>query len=446
MHLSRRGLLTGGVVLAATALAGCGGDARPPVTAADIAPPTEPVTIDWMAPELLTNDGKDLRRSLVRAFQKRFPNITVRLVQVPPTTDVRRTTLTTQIASGAVTPDVYLGDCAWPAQFAHNSLAMPLGRVADDEEFWSGYPEEVVSSISYQGQVYAFPCYLDLAFLYYRADLLDKHGLEVPATWEELRRTALRLIDTGDVRYGLVWQGMSGEPLTCNVSEFVADAGGALMDLRARRVRVDSPEARRALTFMTELVSEGVSPEAVGTFAEEQTLTAFAGGQAAFLRNWSYAWGSANDPESSLVAGKVGAVLRPTFEGAGTERHSTLGGWHNFVNPHTAHPGAAVAFARWVAEEEAQTLMAATSPYLPTLSAVLDNPRIAGPDKPTNRLSADAAIVLRPFGSPHYPAISKAIYTDVNRLLVDGADPGAVGDTLTEMAQGMALARDGVAL
>lgn len=444
MDLSRRALLGGGAAVAAASLAGCSsgaGQARDAL-AAEI--PDRPVRIDWISQVLADNDGKDLRRTLVTAFQKRYPTITVNLVDVPPTTDVRRTTLTTQIASGATSPDVFLGDCIWPAQFAYNSLAQPLGEVDEEREFWSDYPDPVSTAVSFEGSAYAFPMYVDISFLYYRKDLLDKHGFDPPETWEQLSDIGLKLKEAGDVRYGFVWQGASSETVTCNFNEFLADAGGSLMNESATEVTVDSDAGRRAMEYMAGLVSSGVSPAGVGTFAEEQSMTAFSSGQAAFLRNWSYAWGAANGPDSG-VSGKVGAVLRPRFEGGEQRGQSTLGGWHNYVNPHTRNLGASVAFARWVAQEEAQTIMATTSPYTPPLSSVLADPEVTGQDNPTFKLSADAQFVVRPSQSPNYPQISKAVYTNVNPLVVSGGR-GDVDAVITEMAQGMRTASEGAAL
>ncbi|RCV51161.1 extracellular solute-binding protein [Marinitenerispora sediminis] len=443
MRLSRRTLLRAAAAMAATSLAGCATGGGDPLAGRSTAVPEEPVSIGWMAQRLADNEGRDLRRTLAEAFQRRYPTITVHLTEVPPTTDVRRTTLTTQIASGSPQPDVYLGDCVWPAQFAHNSLAAPLGAVAEHRRFWDGFPEPVAEAVRYGRQAWAYPLYVDYAFLYYRADLLDKHGLAVPRTWEELVRTALRLKEAGDVRYGFVWQAASSEALTCNVNELLADAGGALMDAEARRVLVRSDAARHTLEFMAGLVADGVSPAAVGTFAEEQAMTAFSSGQAAFLRNWSYAWGAAN-AERSAVRGKVGATLRPAFDGVGRRGLATMGGWHNFVNPHTEQLGAALAFARWMAEEEAQTLMATTSPYTPALSSVLSAPAVVGQDNPTFRLASEAELVLRPTRSPYYPQISKAVYTNVNPIVVAGG--GDVGGAVDAMADEMTQARDGAAL
>lgn len=444
MHLSRRALLGGGATLATAALAGCAGGQDGPRSIRDAEIPDGPVTIHWLSQVLADNEGKDLRDTLVTAFGKRHPNITVKLIQVPPTTDVRRTTLTTQIASGSTTPDVYLGDCTWSAQFAYNSLAQPLGDIAAEQEFWDDFPDPVTAAVSYEGGAYAFPMYVDIAFLYYRADLLDKHGLEPPRTWEQMADTALKLKEAGDVRYGFVWQGASSETVTANFNELLADAGGSLMDDAAEKVTVNSDAGRRALSFMADLVADGVSPAAVGTFAEEQAMTAFSGGQAAFLRNWSYAWGAANSPGGSSVAGKVGAVLRPGFEGTGRRGLSTLGGWQNYVNPHTRNLGAAVAFARWVAGEEAQTIMATTSPYTPPRSSVLSDPEVTGQDNPTFGLSADARFVVRPSQSPRYPQISKAVYTGVNPVIIEGG--GDIDAVLDTMERNMVAGRDGTAL
>jgi multiple sugar transport system substrate-binding protein len=107
-------------------------------------------------------------------------------------------------AGGAATPDLHMGDIAWPAQFAYNALAPPA--------FWRRYPEAVIRSLSFEGEAYAF--YADQAYLYYCADLLQRHGLAVPRTWEELADAAERVVGAGDAEVGLAMQGAVYEGLT----------------------------------------------------------------------------------------------------------------------------------------------------------------------------------------------------------------------------------------
>lgn len=443
--LGRRAFLGGTVGLAASALVGCGGARRTdPFAGQSTALPSHPVDLHWMCQELPREAGGDCRTVLADAFSKEHPNISIRLIQVPDETDVRRTALTAQIASGSETPDVYLGDVVWPAQFAYNSLAAPLGTLEEDRRFWSDFPPAVVGSLQYEGRMWAYPVYIDEAFLYYRADLLQEAGFAPPSTWEELEDICHELLEAGKVRYGFVWQADASETLTCNVNEFVADAGGRFLNSAGNKVLADSPQTRRAVGYMTHLVQAGVSPNSVSTFAEDEASAAFLSGQAAFMRNWSYAWGEANDPSLSAVAGKVGVVPRPVFADSGQEPLSTLGGWHAFVNPHAAEPGAALAFAKWLAGPTAQRILATQTSYTPARTSVLLSDEVRTQSNPTFQLAAHTNFVNRPTQSPYYPQISEAIYTNVNPLIASGG--GDVGDRVAAMAEGIEQAKDGLAL
>lgn len=441
MQMSRRSVLAGGAALALS-LAGCGRSAEDPLAGKNADPPTGPAEIEWLAQSLDANDGSDLRQVLVSAFHAAHPNITVHIAQAPSATDVQRATLTTQIASGSPRPDVYLGDCVWPAQFAHNSLALGLDRLVAPE-FWDDFADPVVTSLTYDGQRWAFPVYLSESFLYYRTDLLAKHSIPVPRTWEEVSRAARTLAGSGDVRYGLVWQGASSEGLTCNFTEFVADAGGHLVTEDYRAAALDSEAGRRALGFLDELVGTGASPRSVGTFNEQESLTTFAGGEAAFMRNWSYAWASAHDPSDSSIADRVGVALRPGFDGSPRQGLSTVGGWHNFVNPHTEELGAALVFARWMSGVEAQTLMAERSTYIPASRTALAAPRVTGLRNPIFDLATQVDLVPRPTRTPYYPKVSEAIYTRINPVVLGsagtrGALP-AIADDINAALKGVAL-------
>ncbi|MFI8995281.1 extracellular solute-binding protein [Streptomyces sp. NPDC053542] len=421
MPLSRRSLLrtTTGAAASLAAVAGCGrAVARGPDLSGAAGIPRGPVTIRWWAGRVAARDGSDLRPALVRAFRRKYRNITVQLIAAPPTTDVARATLTTQVTSGSPSPDVYMGDIAWPAQFAYNSLAVPLDPLLP-KGYWQRYPEELVRALTYQGSVYAFPLYLDEAFLYYRKDLLHKHGLRPPGSWEELASSAAKIQRAGDADLGFVWQGTVYEGLTANVAELVADAGGSILSPDARTVTFDSPAGVRAVSYLRELIARGVTPSSVTTFVEQDSLDAFTSGRSVFLRNWLYAWGVADNPASSRVAGKIGVMRRPGFEG-GTGGRSCLGGWCNYLNPHSRHLGAALAFARFLAEEEGQSILAREAAVLPPLLSQLHGKAVARSSNPAFALARDVRLVARPTRTPEYPMVSKAVFTRVNEVLSGG--------------------------
>ena len=172
--------------------------------------------------------------------------------------------------------------------------------------------------------------------MYYRKDLLAKEGLPPPTTWEQLESEAKTLQKAGLVKYGFVWQGASYEGLTCNFMEYLTSAGGTATNSDYTTATLDSPAAVKAVTFMRSLITSGVTPAAVTTFQEPQAMTTFAAGQAAFLRNWDYAYSTATTPATGkLTASQVGVEPMPAFAGQPTPGYSNIGGWNMYINPHS---------------------------------------------------------------------------------------------------------------
>jgi multiple sugar transport system substrate-binding protein len=404
-------------------------------------PGDEPARITWWSANIANDSGGDLRSALVDLFQQRYPHITVDIVAAPSDTDTNRTTLTTQIAAGSPTPDVVMGDIAWPGQFAKNKLAVPLTTLVPDE-FWAQFPEGLRKAAQVDGDYYMFPIYIDESFLVYRQDLLQKHSLRVPESWEEVAETSRKLIDAGDVASGLVYQGNVYEGMTCNTTEFVADAGGSLTNGGVTRPEATNSETRRALEFMHQLVADGITPRAALTHIEQSSLDAFTTGRAAFLRNWSYAYDTANSASASSVAGKVGIRSRPGFDG-GPAGNSTIGGWGNYINPHTAHPAAALAFAKWMSDEEAQQLIVRKGSVIPARAASLTSPDAVAADRPQYRIAKDITLVPRPTATAFYPKLSQAVYVHANSI---AAGQESVAGGTRAMASQMTVALAGKAL
>lgn len=443
VQLGRRGFLSGALGAAgALLLAGCS-SGQGSINFSDwpTEPDDKPARITWWSASIPDDSGGDLRGALVAAFQKRYPHISVNVVSAPSDTDTNRTTLTTQIAAGSPTPDVVLGDIAWPGQFAMNKLAAPLKSLVPTD-FWEQFAPGLRKAAQVGGEYYMFPAYIDEAFLVYRKDLLAKHSLQVPNSWEELESTSKKLIEAGDVQTGFVWQGSVYEGLTCNIVEFLADAGATLTDTGVTRPLVTSSDAERAFAFMRKLITDGVSPKAALTYIEQSSLDAFTTGRAAFHRNWSYAYDTANSGSTSKVAGKVGIRSRPGFDG-GTSGNSTIGGWGNYINPHTANPAAAVTFGKWMAGEEGQQLIVAKGGVIPARTASLTSPAAIKKNRPQYRIAKNITLVPRPTASGYYPKLSQAVYVNANSLI---AGQESVAGGVSQMSSQMTTALKGEAL
>ena len=436
--LRRRGgfALAAGACAAALAVSACSGSGTGTTgggASASVKPSTSG-SIVWSASPLTGTGANDARTVLIKAFEKQYPNIKVSLVSAPTDTDTNRATLATEISGGSSTPDVFMGDVVWPAQFGAHQLAVPLSSVLP-KSYWSKFAPGLVQGATYKGQVYGSPLFEDQGFLYYRKDLLAKEHLAVPTTWEQLQADSIKLVHAGLIKYGFVWEGDAYEGLTCNFAEYLADAGGAPTNAGYTKATLNSAAATKAITFMRGLITSGASPAAVSTFQEPQAMNTFGGGNAAFLRNWDYAYSAATTPSSGgkLTASQVGVAPLPTFAGQSAPGYSNIGGWNMYINPHSKNMGADVTFIEWLSSPAAQDILSQRYGFISTVTSVRDSAAVIA-SNPVFAVVPKTKLTPRPAGTPEYPQLSTAIYQNVNGALAGSASPAGAASAMQSAA------------
>ena len=391
-------------------------------------------SIVWSASPLSGTGANDARTVLINAFEKQYPNIHVSLVSAPTDTDTNRATLATTISGGSATPDVFMGDVIWPAQFGAHQLAVPLSQYLP-ASYWSKFAPGLVQGASYQGKVYGSPLFEDQGFLYYRKDLLAKEHLPVPTTWEQVEADSVKIVHAGLSKYGFVWEGDSYEGLTCNFMEYLTDAGGAPTNNAFTQATLSSPASIKAITFMRSLITSGATPAAVTTFQEPQAMNTFGDGNAAFLRNWDYAYSAATTASSGgkLTASQVGVAPLPTFAGQSYPGYSNIGGWNMYINPHSAHTAADLTFIQWLSSPAAQDILSERYGFISTVTAVRSDPKVIG-SNPVFAVVPKTKLTPRPAGTPEYPALSTAIYQNVNGALAGSNSPSGAASAMQSAA------------
>ena len=426
-HGKRRYTLAAVGAAAVLALAACSSNTSGNGGSSASAPPvTGSATsgnITWWASPITTS-SPDPRVVLIDAFEKAYPKIHVNLQSAPTDTDTNRASLITTISGGAASPDVYMGDVIWPAQFGHSGLAVPLSKYFPSS-YWSAFAPGLVSGATYNGQVYGAPFFEDQGFMYYRKDLLTKEHLSVPTTWQQLESDAVKIKNAGLTKYGYVWQGDSYEGLTCNFMEYLGSAGGTALNSGMDKSTLDTPAATQAATFMRSLITSGATPGAVTTFQEAQAMSAFATGQAAFLRNWDYGWSYAATKSSpSTVVGKVGVAPLPSFPGQPSPGTSNIGGWNLYINPHSKNIAADVTFIKWMTSPAAQTILGTQFSEIPTVQSVRSSAAVQKVN-PVLAIVGKTRLIPRPAQTPQYAKVSQAIYTNINAMLSGSSSPSA---------------------
>lgn len=379
-------------------------------------------------------EGDVIRRQLAR-FADAHPGVRVDLQVTPDSADQRHQLYVQWLNARAESPDVLQLDVIWIAEFAAAGWVLPLDRFAPDAD---DFVPAALEAARWNGSLYALPWFIDVGLLYWRTDLLE----HAPRSLAELREDAQRLRDAGSVRAGLVWQGARYEGLVTVFLEHLTAFGGGILDDRGR-VIVNAPEAVRALTFMTDAVrAGGIVPASALTWQEEQTRFAFQNGDAAFMRNWPYAWSLVQDASQSRVAGRVAVATFPAGEGG--RAAAALGGAQLAVNAWSAHPALAYELAAFLTAPAQMLERARLASQLPARRSVYDETLAEELRLPLDQVTAalDAA-VARP-ATPVYSELSELLQVRIHRALTgQQTAEDALGEAARELRE--LLARAGLA-
>ncbi len=305
-------------------------------------------------------------------FNALCPNVTLDVLQMPDSATERLNLYLQFWEQEDPTVDVFQVDVIWPAIIAPHVVDMYEYL---DEETIGWYFPDMISGQTVDGRLVAIPWFSDAAGLYYRTDLLEEYGVDVPTTWAELEEAAQFIqdsvrADTGNEEFwGYVWQGNDYEGLTCDAHEWIVSETGDSFITQDGEVNVNNDAVIAAMERAAGWVGT-ISPPDVTTFQEEESRAVWQAGNAAFMRNWPYAYGLGN-ADDSVIAGNFDWVPLPAGE---TRVGACLGGWQLAVSRYSDNVDAAVAVAAFMASPGEQTIRA-LSPQgnPPTIPSVYEN-------------------------------------------------------------------------
>ncbi len=355
-----------------------------------------------------------IRRQLER-FGREHPSIKVALRATPDAADQRHQLYVQWLNARASDPDVLQLDVVWTPEFAAAGWIASLDRFLPSvDQFFAA----AVAADRWNGALYALPWFIDVGMLYRRTDLVPRPPRDL-ADLEQLARGAR---DQRGVPFGIVWQGARYEGLVTVFLEYLGAFGGAILDDHGRVV-VDSEAADKALTYMRDSIYvDGVVPQAVLTWQEEQTRFAFQAGQAVFMRNWPYAYALLDDPSQSSVAGRFAVTSMPA--GPGGTPTAALGGSALAINAFSEQPAAAYQLIDYLLQPEQMIERARVAGQFPTRPSLYETPALADAltMPPADALKVIERAVPRPV-TPVYTALSEILQISLHRALTHQEEP-----------------------
>ena len=263
-------------------------------------------------------------------------------------------------------------DVVWPGAFAPYLVDLKPKLGAQARLHAAG----IIANDTVGGHLVAMPWFGDFGILYYRTDLLKKYGYKPADHLDPALRDGEedpgRRAGANPQFSGFVFQGNGYEGLTCDALEWIASSGGGQF-IEGGKATINNPKAAAMLDLFRKNI--GVStPRGVTSYQEGETHTAFVTGNAAFMRNWPYAYSIAADPKQSKVVGKFSVTTLP--HGPGGHPVGTVGGWQLAVNKYSKHQDAAIEFVRYMTSPAVEKFDAITNTNVPTIPAVAKDPAV----------------------------------------------------------------------
>ena len=377
-------------------------------------PAPEPVSILMPAP------FADATAELVETFNREHPGIALSVTRGPLETEAVSDLAISSLLLGNSPYDVLLMDVTWTPKYAKAGWLEPLEAWLGADALEDLAPGAELGN-AFDGHLWRFPLVADMGLLFWRTDLMEAP----PRTPSELEAISQSLQQERRVRWGYVWEGRQYEGLSCTYLEVLRGFGGRW--LRDGSPDLNSNAAIAASQWLRHLVDVGITPPAVANMAEPEALQTFETGDAAFMRNWPYAWAELNK-NGSLLAGKVGIT---TMVSEPQEPHvATQGSWGLSVLSSSQHKQAAVEALQFLTSTAAQKQLNLNWGYTPTRLSVFEDPELirANPVLPELQ-AALAAAVLRPV-TPIYAQLSDLLYREVNTVITGEVAAAPAMETL----------------
>ncbi|MEL6915472.1 MAG: extracellular solute-binding protein [Pseudomonadota bacterium] len=201
------------------------------------------------------------------------------------------------------------------------------------------------------GSLFGIPYGSETSVLYYRTDIFEKHGLEVPETYDELLTLACQIPELEPGMGGVASRAASGHQASHAFLLHLAPLGGRVFD-EAWNPIINNAAGVEAAEALKQIVDCG--PEGSSAFGPAEAANAFAQGQAAmFLDSIAFA-ATFEDESRSTVAGNVGWAAHPV----GVRAASQTGGFGIAIPSNGENKEAAFLLMQWLTSKEGDLLTA----------------------------------------------------------------------------------------
>jgi multiple sugar transport system substrate-binding protein len=203
------------------------------------------------------------------------------------------------------------------------------------------------------GSLFGIPYGSETSILGYRKDIFEKHGLEVPETYDQMLELACKIPELEPGMGGVASRAASGHHASHAFLLHLAPLGGRIFDDNWNPT-MNSAEGVAAAEALKKIVDCG--PEGATNFGFGEALGAFLQGDTAMFLDTTVVSGQTLDPDRAApeVLGNVGWAMHPM----GVRRGSQTGGFGIGIPANAENKEAAFLLMQWLTSKKGDKLVA----------------------------------------------------------------------------------------
>jgi multiple sugar transport system substrate-binding protein len=291
------------------------------------------------------------------------------------------------------------------------------------------YMPGAIAGSKADGKVYGIPLFTERPVLYYRTDIFESLGIEVPKTFDELLAVAKRLHDPANRMYGFAERGQAAGSIT-QFYAFIYGFGANPQSADFKTATANSPEMMAAYEFYGDILGN-YGPPGVLNMNWGETMNLFAEGLVAMRVDCDSQYATAVDPTKSQVAANVGFAPFPA--GPNGFCAWNVAPWGLCIPAFSEKKDAAWEFLRWATSKEmALAAMRDAGQFSPRQSPWND-PAVTD-TLPESLVSAVKTTMVSPYAIERPVCIQVGKSRDIIGTVVQAAIQGTRGAELQRLA------------
>ncbi len=293
-------------------------------------------------------------------------------MDIIPYVGLRERTLA-DLVGGAGTFDVITMDIVWMGEWAEAGFIAQLDDLIERDgiDLDAFLPGALDGLAYWQDDVFGMPIGAYHFLMHYRADLLEEDGIDVPTTLDELLAAAEAVSRPDEGFYGIAAPMVRGAPVVHYSLAYLSGTGGGVLDADGK-VSIDTDLSKELFAAYKRFLDVG--PPGMLSYDWFAVSEDFQQDRVAFLGAWTVVSPGFEDPEESLVDGRVGYTTLPLLT-ADASGQVPFGGWSLVLNQASRNQDAAWEFIKWLVRADTQRTYAQNL-GTPVLFETLEDPEL----------------------------------------------------------------------